>query len=128
MLRIVSIRSRLMFLLLLVIASLVVTNLVLVNQTRIQTRLIGQQAHSIDLVVSADAAVQTFGNLKYWLTDFVVSQLVLSKQRAGAGRKRLNDQLAELAAIIRGELESPYLPSHDLAVHETILLASGMDV
>ena len=79
MLRIVSIRSRLMFLLLLVIASLVVTNLVLVNQTRIQTGLIGKQARNIDLVVSADAAVQTFGNLKYWLTDFAVSQLSLSK-------------------------------------------------
>ena len=99
MLRIVSIRSRLMFLLLLVIASLVVTNLVLVNQTRIQTGLIGKQARNIDLVVSADAAVQTFGNLKYWLTDFAVSQLSLSKQRAGTGRERLDDQLAELERV-----------------------------
>jgi hypothetical protein len=99
MLRIVSIRSRLMFLLLLVIASLVVTNLVLVNQTRIQTGLIGQQARNIDLVVSADAAVQTFGNLKYWLTDFAFSQLMLSKQRAGTGRERLDAQLAELERV-----------------------------
>jgi predicted dehydrogenase len=39
---------------------------------------------------------------------------------------RYDDQLAELARIIRSEIESPYPPSHDLAVHETILLASGM--
>ncbi len=41
---------------------------------------------------------------------------------------RYNDQLAELAQIIRGEIKSPYPPAHDLAVHETILRASGMDV
>ncbi len=41
---------------------------------------------------------------------------------------RYDDQLAELARIIRGEMESPYPPSHDLAVHETILLASGLPV
>ena len=41
---------------------------------------------------------------------------------------RYDDQLAELARIIRGEIENPYPPSHDLAVHETILLASGMEL
>ncbi len=41
---------------------------------------------------------------------------------------RYNDQLAELAAVIRGEMESPYPPSHDLAVHETVLLAARMEL
>jgi predicted dehydrogenase len=39
---------------------------------------------------------------------------------------RYDEQLAELARIIRGEIESPYPPSHDLAVHEAILRASGL--
>lgn len=39
---------------------------------------------------------------------------------------RYDDQLAELAKIIRGEMEHPYPPAHDLAVHETVLRASGM--
>jgi predicted dehydrogenase len=39
---------------------------------------------------------------------------------------RYDDQLVELARAIRGEIESPYSRSHDLAVHETILRASGM--
>jgi predicted dehydrogenase len=39
---------------------------------------------------------------------------------------RYDDQLIELARIIRGEFEHPYPPAHDLAVHETILRASGM--
>ena len=41
---------------------------------------------------------------------------------------RYADQLAELAQIIRGEIANPYPPSHDRAVHETILLAAGMEV
>ena len=39
---------------------------------------------------------------------------------------RYDGQLAELAQIVRGERENPYPPSHDLAVHEAILRASGL--
>jgi predicted dehydrogenase len=41
---------------------------------------------------------------------------------------RYDDQLAELARIIRGQQESGYPPSHDLAVHEAVLLASGLPI
>ncbi|MHC4755430.1 MAG: Gfo/Idh/MocA family protein [Planctomycetota bacterium] len=39
---------------------------------------------------------------------------------------RYDDQLIDLARIIRGEKESDYPPSHDLIVHESVLLASGV--
>jgi len=39
---------------------------------------------------------------------------------------RYDDQLIEFARIVRGELESDYAPSHDLAVHEAVLRASGL--
>ena len=39
---------------------------------------------------------------------------------------RYDGQLAELARVIRGEEENNYPSAHDLAVHETILRASGM--
>jgi len=39
---------------------------------------------------------------------------------------RYDEQLIELAEIIRGERPSDYGPSHDLAVQEAILLASGL--
>jgi predicted dehydrogenase len=39
---------------------------------------------------------------------------------------RYDEQLIELARIARGELEHPYTPEHDLAVQETVLLASGL--
>jgi len=38
---------------------------------------------------------------------------------------RYDDQLIELARIIRGEKESEYPPEHDLAVQEAVLKASG---
>jgi len=39
---------------------------------------------------------------------------------------RYDDQLVELARIIRGETSSPYPPAHDLAVEEAVLRASGL--
>ena len=41
---------------------------------------------------------------------------------------RYDDQLAELARVIRSDEESKYPPKHDLAVHETILRASDLPV
>jgi hypothetical protein len=38
---------------------------------------------------------------------------------------RYDEQLIELARIIRGEKESEYGPEHDLAVQEAVLKASG---
>ena len=81
MLRFLSIRYRLMLLSLLLGVSLIVTSLVLLNQTRNQNRLIGQLSHNIDVIVKADRAIQTFGNLKYWLTDLALSQLMLPSVR-----------------------------------------------
>lgn len=40
--------------------------------------------------------------------------------------RRYVGDAAELAALVRGERANPYPSSHDLAVQETVLLASGM--
>lgn len=66
-------------------------------------------------------------------------RLVLDEGRAGYGRGyqdvpmpampgRYDEQLVTLARVVREEIDTPYLPSHDLAVHEAILRASDMDV
>jgi predicted dehydrogenase len=39
---------------------------------------------------------------------------------------RYDGDFADLARVIRGEKASGFTPAHDLAVHETVLLASGM--
>jgi predicted dehydrogenase len=64
-------------------------------------------------------------------------ELILRKPRGSyaAGRReialrkmpdRYQDQLVELARIIRGEIENAYSPAHDLAVQEAVLRASGL--
>ncbi len=44
------------------------------------------------------------------------------------GRGRYDGDFADLAKVIRGEKAHDFPPAHDLAVHETILLASGLPV
>ena len=96
MLQLLSIRGRLLFLLVLLVASLVLTNLLLINQTRKLDQSIRQQAYHLDRMVRVDAAVKTFGDLKYWLTELAVSQSALAEQRATDARVHLDRQLAEL--------------------------------
>jgi hypothetical protein len=38
---------------------------------------------------------------------------------------RYDEQLIELANIIRGEMANPYPPAHELMVQEVLLAASG---
>ncbi len=94
MLRSLSIRSRLTFLSLLLVAALVATNLALIGQTRSQNRLIQAQAEQIDDIVRASSAIQSFGDLKYWLTDFAISHLAYSRQRAESLRLRVSEELS----------------------------------
>ena len=96
MLRLLSIRSRLSFLSVTLVLSLILTNLLLINQTRHQGRLIIEQAHNIGIISDVYKAVQNFGDLKYWLKDLAVSQLAYSAQRASVARDRLELQLASL--------------------------------
>ena len=91
-----SIRARLIILSLVFVTSLVVTNLVLIHQVGLQKDLIQQQARHIDVIVRVGAAVQTFGDLKYWLTGHAASQLVLSEQRSDFARQRLLVHLSGL--------------------------------
>ncbi|MDP6707749.1 MAG: PAS-domain containing protein [Alphaproteobacteria bacterium] len=93
MLRWLSIRCRLMVLSAMLVSSLIVTNLVLVNQTQTQNDLIRWQAEKIDGIVRAGVAIQTFGDLRYWVTDLAVSRGQLSARRANDAYERLSTQL-----------------------------------
>lgn len=60
----------------------------------------------------ASRAVRSFGELKYWLTDVAVSQLMNSERNAAAAQKRFRDDLTALRAVdpanidaIGGELD-----------------------
>ncbi|MEE9146762.1 MAG: HAMP domain-containing protein, partial [Candidatus Tectomicrobia bacterium] len=93
-----SISSRLVFLLGLLVASLIVTSLLLINRIKNHHKLMGKQVVLIEDLAKTGLAVKTFGDLKYWLTDLVVGQSGNSEQRAKAARARLDTQLADLAS------------------------------
>lgn len=75
-----------------------------------------------DVVGTAGEAHVTFGELRYWLTDLSVSQLVISERNAGTARKKLDAQLDRLAnydaatvAAIRAETEAYFNQAMDAA-------------
>jgi len=75
-----------------------------------------------DIVGVAGEAHVTFGELRYWLTDLSVSQLVISERNASAAQKRLDTQLERLeshdpdtVAAIRTEVEAYFSKAMDAA-------------
>ena len=75
-----------------------------------------------DVVGTAEKAHVTFGELRYWLTDLSVSQLVISERKANAAWDKLNAQLDRLmshdpntVAAIRSEVEAYVSKAMDAA-------------
>ena len=75
-----------------------------------------------DVVGAAGKAHVTFGELRYWLTDLSVSQLVLSERNAVAAREKLDTHLEQLVnydadtvAAIRNEVSAYFSQAMDAA-------------
>ena len=75
-----------------------------------------------DVVEAAGKAHVTFGELRYWLTDLSVSQLVISERNAMAARKKLDAHLEQLVnydadtiAAIRKEVGAYFAQAMDAA-------------
>ena len=75
-----------------------------------------------DLVGVAGKAHLSFGELRYWLTDLSVSQLVISERNASAAREKLETHLdrlvsydPETVAAIRTDVEAYFSKAMDAA-------------
>lgn len=75
-----------------------------------------------NVVGAAGEAHVTFGELRYWLTDLSVSQLVISERNAVAARKKLEVHLSKLVsydadtvAAIHAEIEAYFTKAMDAA-------------
>ena len=75
-----------------------------------------------NVVGTAGEAHVTFGELRYWLTDLSVSQLILSERKAIAARERLDKQLDQLVSYdadtvtsMRAEIEAYFSKAMDAA-------------
>ena len=97
-----SIPTRLAFLGAALLAILVASTLYLMGRVSEGSRMLGEEAERATLIATANATSKSFGDLKYWLTDLAVSQLVLSEQKALAARSALDGHLAKLETVDRG--------------------------
>jgi signal transduction histidine kinase len=95
----VSIRARLIFLSVLLLAILAVSSALLIRELMRHSQSLAEQARLVSIVRTATTASKHFGDLKYWLTDLAITQLASSQQNAGAAKARLDEDLKAIAAV-----------------------------
>lgn len=107
-----SIRARLIFLAVVLLAMLGVSSVILSGELAQEAQDLGIEAQLVSSVRGANIASRHFGDLKYWVTDFAVTQLKRSQENANTAKARLIEDLATIApfdtrgvAAITGEIE-----------------------
>jgi signal transduction histidine kinase len=107
----VSIAARLVGLSLILAGLAVVTNIYLIRALDRAVTTADESQRLVTRIDDAQAVDKAFGDLRYWLTDLAVSQLMLSERNAAAARTELQqrldklaDQQPDLAAAIRREV------------------------
>jgi signal transduction histidine kinase len=95
----VSIRARLIFLSVLLLAILAVSSALLIRELMRHSQSLAEQARLVSVVRTATTASKHFGDLKYWLTDLAITQLARSQQNAAAAKASLDADLKAIAAV-----------------------------
>jgi signal transduction histidine kinase len=93
-----SIRARLIFLSISLLAILAVSIALLSHELARDSEALTDEARLVSIVRSANAASKHFGDLRYWLTDFAETLLSTSQQKAAAAKDRLDSDLREIAS------------------------------
>ncbi len=95
----VSIRARLIFLSVSLLAILVVSSALLIRELARNSRTLAEEAMLVSVVKNANLASKHFGDLKYWVIDSAVSQLASSQQAAADAKARLDTDLKAISAV-----------------------------
>ena len=95
----VSIRARLIFLSVVLLAILAVSSALLIRELMRHSQSLAEQARLVSIVRTATTASKHFGDLKYWLTDLAITQLARSQQNAADAKARLDADLKAIAAV-----------------------------
>lgn len=93
-----SIRARLIFLSISLLAILTISVALLSHELARDSDTLTDEAHLVSIVRSANAASRHFGDLRYWLTDFAETLLTSSQQRAATAKDHLDSDLREIAS------------------------------
>ncbi|HVC55404.1 MAG TPA: ATP-binding protein [Stellaceae bacterium] len=94
-----SIRARLIFLSVFLLAILAVSSALLIRELARDSRSLAEEARLVSVVRNANIASKHFGDLKYWITDSAVTQLARSLQNAVAAKARLDADLKAIAPV-----------------------------
>ena len=94
-----SIRARLIFLSILLLAILTTSLVLLSRELARDSEALAEEAGYVFIVKNANAANKHFGDLRYWLTDFAETLLSGSQQNAAAAKERLDSDLKEIAEV-----------------------------
>jgi signal transduction histidine kinase len=95
----VSIRARLIFLAVLLLAILAASSALLIRELAHDSTALAEQAQLVSLVRNANRASKHFGDLKYWIADYAISLLARSQQNADAAKARLDGDLKAIALV-----------------------------
>jgi signal transduction histidine kinase len=96
-----SIRARLISLSALLLLFLAVSAALLIRESARASESLAAEARLVSIVRNANIASRHFGDLKYWMTDWAVTQLMRSQQNAVAAKTRLDGDLKAIAPVDR---------------------------
>jgi signal transduction histidine kinase len=94
-----SIRVRLISISALLLAFLAVSLALLIRGSAHDSQSLAAEARLVSIVRDANMASRHFGDLKYWVTDYAVSQLERSQQNADAAKVMLDADLKTIAPL-----------------------------
>ena len=95
----VSIRVRLVFLAVVLLAILALASVLLVGQLVRGSHDLAEQAKLVSIVKNANSASKHFGDLKYWITDSAKTLFVRSQQNADVAKAQLDLDLKAIAPV-----------------------------
>jgi signal transduction histidine kinase len=109
----ISIRLRLIFLSVLLLAILAGSSALLIRELVRDSQSLAEEAGLVSVVRSANSASKHFGDLKYWAIDSAVTRLARSQQAAEVAKAGLDSDLTAISAVdpavvaaIRAEADS----------------------
>ena len=94
-----SIRARLIFLAILLLAILAVVSALLTRELARDSAALSEEARLVSIVRNANNASKHFGDLKYWLTDFAATLLASSLHSAEVAKGQLDADLKTIAPV-----------------------------
>ena len=94
-----SIRLRLIFLSVLLLAILAGSSALLIRELARDSQSLTEEASLVSVVRNANSASKHFGDLKYWAIDSAVTQLARSQQAADAAKAALESDLKAISAV-----------------------------